>query len=158
VPKLKVAKTNTGKGVFAGEDIKEGTLIAMMSGLRMTSRQTEEAIEAGEMRSDDPFQIGENTFVELDKPAYYFNHCCEPNAGIRKGQELFALRNIKKGEEICFDYSTTVCTHCEWEMRCACGAKTCRKVVKNAATCPSACCQYYAKKGALPKFIARELE
>jgi SET domain-containing protein len=128
---LKVATTNTGKGVFAARDIKKGAVIIEMTGKRMTSEEVEKAIEAGKIRADDPFQIKEDEFIKLDRMPYLFNHSCEPNAGFKRGVVMVALRNIKKGEQICYDYSAVVCTHCEWQMLCKCGAKNCRKKVGN---------------------------
>lgn len=55
-------------------------------------------------------QIDENFFIcptsreELKKTGV-FNHSCEPNAGFRSSIVLEAIRDIKAGEEITFDYA-----------------------------------------------------
>jgi len=41
----------------------------------------------------------------------FFNHSCDPNAGLQiDGQKvwLVAIKNITQGEEITWDYSTTM--------------------------------------------------
>ena len=56
------------------------------------------------------------------------NHSCDPNAGLKEDREMVALREIQPGEEVAFDYSTTMSER-HWTMPCACGAAGCRKVV-----------------------------
>jgi SET domain-containing protein len=56
----------------------------------------------------------------------YINHSCEPNVFMRRAYrkvEYYALRNIKKGEELTCDYGET---HHEGTLPCRCGAKKCR--------------------------------
>jgi len=40
---------------------------------------------------------------------------------------LRAIKNIKKGEEICTDYS--ISGFDKWEMKCHCGSSNCRKII-----------------------------
>ena len=63
------------------------------------------------------------------------NHSCEPNCVIMGRTRIVALRRIEAGEEVTFDYSTNV----GWDgfsMRCRCGTKGCRKVVRSYAFLP----------------------
>jgi uncharacterized protein len=56
----------------------------------------------------------------------HINHSCEPNVYMRRAYrqvEYYALRNIKKGEELTCDYGET---HHEGTLLCKCGAKNCR--------------------------------
>ncbi len=154
---LKVAKTNTGKGVFAADGIKKGSIIIEMTGRRMTSEEVERAIEAGKIRADDPFQIKEDEFIKLDRLPYLFNHSCAPNAGFKRGVVMVALRAIEKGEQICYDYSAVVCTHCEWHMVCKCGAKNCRKKVGNIKTVSAKTRLLYKNLHLLPRFVRAEI-
>jgi hypothetical protein len=156
-PQLTVKKSATGKGVFAGAPIAKGTLIMKMEGVRLRSPEVERAIAEKKIRPDDPFQVGEELFIVLDRLPYLFNHSCEPNAGFRSGTRLVALRDIKKGEEIRYDYSAVVCTHCQWSMRCRCGSTLCRKVVGNISSLPVAVCMRYKKEKLLPRFILSEI-
>ena len=64
------------------------------------------------------------------------NHSCAPNAGLRftsDGVFLVAIRNIDRGEEISWDYSTTL-KESNWHMICQCRAPECRRVIGNFAT------------------------
>lgn len=57
----------------------------------------------------ESLQIDENLFLEgTQKFDNFLNHCCEPNAFIDwDSMNLVALRDIKKGEEITYNYCTS---------------------------------------------------
>jgi len=154
---LRRGATNTGLGVFASVPIPKGATIITMTGRTMSAEAVARAIAAKRIRPDDPFQIGEDLFIKLHKLPYTFNHSCEPNAGFLRGTRMIALRAIHVGEEIRYDYSAVVCTHCEWSMRCRCGSKMCRKKIGNAATLPKEVLSAYLKRNLFPSFIKREL-
>ena len=160
--KLSIKKTKTGKGVFAGENIKSGALVCYMSGNEASWGEVEGLIDSGKLNADDPFQVAEERFILLDPTPRYFNHACAPNAGIVEGvggevPALVALRDITVGEEIAYDYSSVVCVHCDWRMACACGSGDCRGIVKNARSIPKNRLREYMQLGVLPLFIKKEL-
>jgi hypothetical protein len=56
----------------------------------------------------------------------FINHSCSPNTFMRVMKdrvEFYALKNIKKGEELSCDYGET---HHDGKLPCRCGAKNCR--------------------------------
>ncbi|MEI6155402.1 MAG: SET domain-containing protein-lysine N-methyltransferase, partial [Deltaproteobacteria bacterium] len=60
---------------------------------------------------------------------FLVNHSCEPTCGFRGQITLVAMRDIKRDEQITFDYAMTDWGSPElgWtEMRCACGSALCR--------------------------------
>lgn len=154
---LRIKKTHTGRGVFAGEAIPKGAVITRMQGKEYVWDEVEKLIKNGKVRLDDPFQIGEDDFLLLDRIPLLFNHSCNPNAGINKERDLVALRAILPGEEICYDYSATVCTHSSWSMRCKCGSSVCRKKIGNVLSIPPLVRNKYKAKGLLSVFIRSEL-
>lgn len=82
-------------------------------------------LEKGD-RECDALQIGPDLYLDLESPGRFVNHSCEPNTGIRDGIRLVALRDLDPGEEIRFDYSTTM-QEDHWVMEgCRCGAPSCR--------------------------------
>jgi hypothetical protein len=104
-------------------------------------------------------QIGKSFYIDLDYLSRAFNHSCDPNAGIRKISELFALRDIKKGEEITYDYSAVVGPNnppSEFSMKCKCGAKYCRGIIGNILTIPKKSLENYIKNGAVQDYIKLE--
>ncbi len=48
------------------------------------------------------------------------------------GMGIFASQDIKKGEEITFDYSSTEADP-YWKMKCKCGSFNCRKIINGEA-------------------------
>jgi SET domain-containing protein len=115
-----------GRGLFADRDFKEGEVLAVFSGPRISAEEAESIYQGG---SDYILQVSNDAFIDLAaNEARYINHSCDPNAAfIGKPTELIALRPIKAGEEIHFDYSANENT--EFKMLCRCGSPICRRVI-----------------------------
>lgn len=160
-PKLEISDTkNYGMGVFAGEDIYWGRVIMVLDGEILSFDDIMDRIRLDEENSDDPLQIDEWLFLDLDKISRSFNHSCDPNAGMRKRSELFALRHILPGEEITYDYSSVVgpnITPDIWTMKCSCRASFCRKIIGNILSIPEARLKMYIQFGALQEHIKTAL-
>lgn len=77
---------------------------------------------------DNDFFIVPSSREELRKTGV-FNHSCNPNCGFNGSIKLVSLRNIKKGEELTFDYA--FCESLIREFKCNCGSKNCRKVIRS---------------------------
>jgi len=60
--------------------------------------------------------------------AWHLNHSCNPNAGFLENYNLVAVRDIKKGEELTWDYSTYE-SNPNFKMKCLCGSKNCRTTI-----------------------------
>jgi hypothetical protein len=155
-----------GKGCFTTKPIRKGETIHFLRGDMLTGPEVDKRILNGEVRPDDELQIGENLFFALDSPSYFFNHSCEPNGGIRGASELFALRDINKGEEVTYDYATTVGVkrdpswllgNNDWNMSCQCGSEKCRGEIKPVTSIPAETLDNYVKHGALPGFVKFQL-
>ncbi|ELR24098.1 SET family protein [Acanthamoeba castellanii str. Neff] len=144
-------KEVAGRGWFAAEDIKEGEVIWFMeSWLEDKDSQpgifvNMETIKSWPQEKQDQFwelgyQCGDDLFhgfpsdVELDEEGKkaiqenYVNHTCDGNAWYISDNELVALRDIKKGEEIAYDYALTEC-HEAFRLNCRCGTSKCRGTV-----------------------------
>lgn len=113
-----------GRGVFAREKVRAGELLVVWGG---------EVVDGDTLRSMsiDRFrlalQVEENLYLLTTNEgvADWVNHSCDPNAGLRGQVVLVALRDIRPGEEITFDYATSDGSPYD-EFDCDCGAKTCR--------------------------------
>ena len=109
--KLKVKKSPTGLGLFAGEPIKKGSFIIEYTGPIITSD------EADEIRGLYLFELSSKRAIDgrgRDNLARYVNHSCRPNAEteiIGSRVFLFAIRNIKEGEEIAYHYGKEYFDH-----------------------------------------------
>lgn len=135
-PKAKVSISGIGgKGIFAKKRIKKGELIAIWGGRVMNKKEITKLkkIYYGNtslywftVQVYNNFYLAPKNIRELED-ADFFNHSCNPNAGIKGQISLVAMRNIFPGEEITFDYATTDCGFIKF--KCNCGGKDCRIII-----------------------------
>ena len=131
-PKLKAKNTKKyGEGIFAGKNIKKGEMCAIFGG-HILRIKDEAKLPA--KYSDTGIQIADQFVIStvLNKEvADNFNHSCDPNAGIKGQIFLVAMRNIKAGEQVTFDYAMCLSytkKHAAYfyKTKCLCGCKNCR--------------------------------
>ena len=158
--------TIEGKGVFTEENILKGETICVMTGRRIAISELEKAYESKKVRLDDPIQIEDDMYMLLDKPYIHFNHSCSPNTYVKDVATVVASRNIKKGEEIAFDYSLTEWSNDdlwginwqeEWNFPCKCRSNNCRKIVREFPTLLKKTKQRLYEKQMLPDFLLRKI-
>lgn len=132
-PKLEVQETESyGKGVFAKKNIKKNEPVAIFGGYILTAK--EESLLSDKYR-DTGVQIADNfilTSREKKEDVDYINHSCNPNVGYNGQIFVVAMRDIRKSEEITFDYAMVLHRSKNvkrYKMKCLCGAKNCRRVV-----------------------------
>lgn len=122
------------------KDIKKGELILIRNYRKLKKYTPEEIFKNKKFKkkSDHSDHIGGNLYVLDFSPHSYSNHSCNPNSILKHTSKLvskvYAKRIIKKGEEITHDYGkdseykkgdTNY-----WEMKCKCGEKNCRKIIR----------------------------
>ena len=127
-----------GKGVFALQDIPEGEVIIEYAGEIISWT---EALRRHPHDPSDPnhtfyFHIDEDHVIDgkvNGNSAKWINHSCDPNCEAdEEGTRVFikALRNIKAGEELNYDYGLIIderyTPKLKAEYPCWCGAKSCR--------------------------------
>ncbi len=117
---LAVRRSHSGRGLFADERIPKGSCIIEYIG-RPT---TDEELKSN--RGKYLFWTGRNTMIDGYIPANtarYINHSCAPNCEIairNRRVFVFALRNIKPGEELSYDYGEEYFErHLKGKCRCA---------------------------------------
>ena len=113
-----------GRGVFAGESIAAGRRITALGGRVLTTAALTDDLLALQV-GDDLWLCSDGSLVDD-----MINHSCAPNAGFADGEAvLYALRDIAAGEEVSWDYSTSIAEP-GWSLECRCGAANCRGVVR----------------------------
>ncbi|MCX6819678.1 MAG: SET domain-containing protein-lysine N-methyltransferase [Candidatus Adlerbacteria bacterium] len=101
---LRVGRSRTGRGLFAGEDIPKGTCIIEYTGRPVLGQ------EQYTHRGKYLFETGKGTMIDGNtstNTAKFINHSCKPNCEIDIRSRrifVFALRRIKKDEELTYDY------------------------------------------------------
>ena len=149
---VKVATSPHGLGLHASTDILAGSSVITFTGQVLCL----DDVLASDRDECYPMQIGRLTYLDLDGPCRLINHNCLPNAGLRSDRILIALRNIKAGEEICYDYSTTMSER-RWSMQCRCGAPNCRGTIADFHNLPAALQEHYLQLGIVQCFIVQEV-
>jgi uncharacterized protein len=145
-----IGNAKHGKGLFATKNIEPGEIIAKCTGKKITYQQVLQL-----KNPDNALAISKRRYLDFQPPAVYANHSCSPNAGI-KGLVLIAIEPIQKGEEITWDYSTTLdWTVCDFV--CDCGSKDCRKTITDFVELPKRKQQYYLKKRVVMPFIVEQI-
>ncbi len=153
--KLELRKSIKGQGVFTLQDIKKGFKILEFKG-KIFKRQ--ELPFPYDKVKDHYVQITKNLYLgpsgDLDD---FINHSCNPNSGIKIGGKkvfLISIKNIKKGQEITWDYSTTM-DEDDWTMKCFCENKNCRKIIRDFKYIPKLIRDKYIKLGVVPDYVLR---
>jgi hypothetical protein len=59
---------------------------------------------------------------------WYLNHSCDGDCGFDSEGDFIARRDIRKGEEIAYDYAL-IESNPNFSMRCDCGSEQCRRVI-----------------------------
>ena len=114
---------NDFKGLFARKDIIAGSVIFLMKGI-ISTRANKYSVQMGQDKHID-FPPVRKPNDDLDYAWQYVNHSCEPNGYVNAAEYTFcALRNIRKGEEITFNYLTTE-SELATPFRCECGSAKC---------------------------------
>jgi len=158
--KLIVAQTVKGKGVFTSESVPKGGMISEWTGRLFSVYEM-----------PHPYQSSADLFTQVGPLAYLgpsggiddlINHSCDPNCGLFfEGEHIYckAVRNIHAGEEITWDYSTTMDEEGirgldGWEMKCRCGSVKCRGVIRGFNTVPPETQAEYIRVGIVPPYIS----
>ncbi|NTW27131.1 MAG: SET domain-containing protein [Candidatus Moranbacteria bacterium] len=126
---------NNGKGIFTLKEIKKGEELAVFGGYIVAVK---DLIDLPEKYRDLGFQISDKfsiTSKNINEDSDNFNHSCDPNAGICGQIFLVSMRDIKKGEEVVFDYAMVLSKSTgaeKYEIKCLCGSVKCRgKITEN---------------------------
>lgn len=129
-----------GRGVYAIAPIAKGTTIVEYKGQMITWKQAERRHPHNPKDPDHTFffQIDERHVIDAavgGNAARWINHACHPNCESDIDEENFrvyikALRRIKPGEELFYDYGLSIderyTPKVKKQFACHCGARDCR--------------------------------
>jgi len=127
----KIKKSNINKrGLVANKDIKKDEIIIWYKGRLISKKETESNPKFNNEKAIYLFNI--NSKYDLDGDYEYntarlINHSCDPNcevAGVGLKLWIAAIKNIKKGEELSYDYGFGYDEHYK-DYVCKCGSKNC---------------------------------
>jgi hypothetical protein len=148
-----VGECDVGRGVFAARNFQVGEKILKFAGRRVARTHPFHDTSVGA----NLLQIGRTKYILPEPPGLFVNHSCDPNAGIRGNRTLVAIRPIEHGEEIRFDYSTTMDEDL-WTMECCCHSHSCRHVVADFRLLPDPVREQYRELGVVAPFVTTQGE
>lgn len=130
-----------GWGVFTEEFIPGGDFVIEYKGEIVTKAEAEIrfAKYTASGLPDYLFTMDSTSICDATmrgSMARFLNHSCDPNCystivsqSGRKKIGIFALRDIKVGEELCYDYKFQEDADVNNKIKCNCGAKNCKGVL-----------------------------
>ncbi len=115
-----------GWGGFARANIRKGKRIIEYVGKKLTKAEAEQALE-----NSNCYIFTVNDEFDLDgsvdwNPARFLNHSCNPNceSDIKRNRVwIYALKTIKKGEELTYNYGHDLDDYLD--RPCLCGTANC---------------------------------
>jgi hypothetical protein len=126
-----------GWGVFATEDIVAGDMVIEYMGEIIRPIKSDRREEHYDSLGIGcyMFEISPGVIADATRSgnrARYINHSCDPNCysrtvAVENGRRaivIFAKRNVRRGEELCYDYKFPLDE--EDRVACACGAAKCQ--------------------------------
>ena len=125
-----------GQGAFAARDFDEGEQIGVYEGKRYSARQVSR--RSWETGLTYVFGLSDGSVIDAaigGNPTKHLNHSCVPNCEAHEeiGPQgkahivFYALRQIRRGEELFLDYSLVVDEAEEPQaFGCSCGTAQCR--------------------------------
>ena len=127
----KIKKSNIdNKGLYASRNIKADTVVIHYKGKLITKKETERNPKYDNEKAIYLFNVNSRYDMDGDfehNTARLINHSCSPNCEVAgKGLKLwiFALRDIKKNEELSYDYGFGYDKDYK-DYICKCRAKNC---------------------------------
>lgn len=151
-----VGDNHLGKAVYATCRFAEGAELMRFTGRRFHVDDIPSLMRG----SDDRFvQVTPDHYMgpsgQLDD---LVNHSCDPNAGLRftdDGVILVALRDIAAGDEVTWDYSTTL-AQSNWHMICQCRSPECRRVIGNFDTLSPERQEFFRARNLVAPYLRRK--
>ena len=122
-----------GLGLFAVKPIRKGEIVAIKGGHIFHEneiRRMEAESDESYIQIEDEFYIGAMNKQEVKGNKLFLNHSCDPNLGIRGQITFVAMRNIKAGQELTYDWAVENAWKGVWKLKCNCGAKNCRRYLR----------------------------
>lgn len=153
---FKVGETHLGRAVFAAQPFAEGDRLIEFTGRRFRAARIPSLMRG---QSDRFVQVTPDHYMgpsgRIDD---LVNHSCAPSAGLRFADDsvyLVALRAIAAGEEITWDYSTTL-AESNWHMICQCKTPECRRVIGNFATLAPERQEWFRARNLVAPYLRRK--
>ncbi|WP_158509860.1 SET domain-containing protein-lysine N-methyltransferase [Pseudodesulfovibrio indicus] len=149
----------SGIGAYAKQNIQKGAIITSIDGELYS---TKEFLDSYDETSDRFVQVGVNEYLGPMKGSKaqqsideFLNHSCDPNCAFISYEDGFAFQAIKYielGEELTWDYSTTI-NYEDKPVQCMCGSSNCRSQIRAFWELPEKVKVFYLERSYVPNYI-----
>lgn len=115
-----------GRGVYATENIKKGDTVLQIDDTHVVADPSTLTKEQNEYDCD---YLANGKIILMQEPEKFINHSCDPTTYVKTIDGIryvLAMRDIKSGEEITYDYSIN--GYNDGTFECHCGSSICRGV------------------------------
>jgi len=115
-----------GKGVFVIQNIPKSETVLIVD----DSHEVSNPETVPKEHKEHMDYLANGKIILMQSPEVYINHSCDPNTytkTINGKRHVIAMREIRSGEEITYDYAIN--GDYEWGVACKCGSLNCRGVI-----------------------------
>ncbi len=106
---------------------------------------------------DVAIPVGIEKYILPINETRFINHSCEPNIGFSGAGIFVAMRDIRKGEELTYDYSICDIDN-DYIIDCFCGTKSCRSRISGQDIFDENLHLAQKYKGYIPQYVLREIK
>lgn len=126
-----------GRGVFATRPYSEGEILLVID-------DSFPVLDRGKLTAEQEIFIdmfytfdGKLKTTWMQPPEKFINHSCEPNSYVwtdrRSGlRRTLALKNIRNGDELTWDYALNIWEEWIGPVPCNCGVQSCRRMIQGS--------------------------
>jgi hypothetical protein len=126
-----------GTGVFATRDLKKGEMV-------LTIDDSDPVLDRSRLTPEEIIHLdvfigkdGKEKVTFMKSPEKYINSSCDPNVHSRTDMKsgvrsAYALKHIRRGEELSWDYAVNSWEEWENYAECMCGSPNCRKMIRGS--------------------------
>ena len=146
-----------GTGLFAARNIYKNEEIIKVIG-PVVGEQVADILYSS-YGIDVLIQVGTKKWIVPSNETRFINHSCEPNLGFKAAGMFVTMCDIKKGEELTWDYSMCEINGSDynWTIDCLCKTKSCRGKISNLDIFKKDLRLAQKYKGYLPRFVLKEI-
>jgi uncharacterized protein len=124
-----------GQGVFAKRAFLKGDMVLEID-------DSDPVLDRAKLTPEQEIFIdvfvtvdGTQKVTRMKSPERFINHSCEPNTYVRTDmssgvRRIWALRNLRRGEELTWDYALNIWEEWIGPVPCHCGAENCRRIIQ----------------------------
>jgi len=124
-----------GQGVFAKRAFRRGDLVLEID-------DSDPVLDRSKLTPEQEIFI--DVFVTVDgkekvtwmkSPERFINHSCDPNTYVQTDMKtgvrrVWALKNIRRGDELTWDYALNIWEEWIRPVPCHCGAENCQRIIR----------------------------